>query len=184
MRLGNSPFILGPEQNDGRGSMRVLVADSQSKVRNALHVLLRQQPGLEIVGEADSAGELLAQAEAVKPDLVLVHWRLSGVPGEELLRGLRMRCPGLRILALSARPESCQEALTAGADAFVSKMDQPERLLGAIRCIGQAKDAESVLTENSQPTGANVKHPTEAISDQGGRGASGRTLAATAHAAT
>ena len=131
--------------------MRILIADSQSKVRNALRVLLRQQSGLEIVGEATEAVELLARVKSLQPDLVLVHWRLSGVRGEELLTGIRTQCPGMRVLALSARPESCQEALTAGVDAFVSKMDQPERLLATIEGIRQASEKESDPRETQNP---------------------------------
>ncbi len=165
--------------------MRVLIADSQAKVRNALSVLLRQQPNLEIVGEAESAGELLARAENMQPDLVLVHWRLSGGSGEELVASLRACCPGTRILTLSARPESCHEALNAGADAFVSKMDQPERLLATIQRIGQGKEAESVPTESdlvaASPGSSAVKErAVETDSDQGRQGASHRSLVSSA----
>lgn len=116
--------------------MRIVIADCQSKVRNALRVLLGQQPGLEIVGEAQNSTELLALATASCPDLILLHWRLQGTTGPELLFALRRLRPRPLVLALSARTESYREAMEAGVDAFVSKMDQPERLLSAIRCLG------------------------------------------------
>ena len=167
--------------------MKVLIADSQCKVRNALGVLLRQQPGLEVAGEATSAGELLAQVVAVQPDLVLLHWRLGGATGEELMASLRARCPGLRILVLSVRPESCREALTAGADAFVSKMDQPERLLAAIQCIRRESEADPFTREDCHESGIAaasraMKRPAEAISDQACPGAPPQSLAASAGA--
>lgn len=119
--------------------MRILVADSQSKVRRALCVLLKQQPGLEIVGEAASALELLTQTEKCRPDLILLHWRLRELTTFDLLPALRRDCPGLHLIVLSARREACQAALDAGADAFVCKMDPPDRLLAAIHAIQQAE---------------------------------------------
>lgn len=167
--------------------MKVLIADSQSKVRNALCVLLRQQAGLEIAGEATTASELLARVVDLQPDLVLLHWRLRGATGQELLADLRESCPGLRILVLSVRPESCGEALAAGADAFVSKMDQPEKLLAAIRCIRKDVDAGSEFKKDHQGAGIATAStdpgcPGEPISDQARRGAPPRSLAATAPA--
>jgi DNA-binding NarL/FixJ family response regulator len=116
--------------------MRILVADHQPKVRFALQTLLRQRPGLEVVGEAATAGELLALARTAQPDLILLHWRLSQ-EAEQVLHTLNRACPGVRVIALSARPEARQEALAAGVDAFVCKTDQPEVLLAAIHCAGQ-----------------------------------------------
>jgi DNA-binding NarL/FixJ family response regulator len=114
--------------------MRIVVADRQSKVRFALRTLLGRQKGLEVVGEADTGEELLAQVEAACPDLVLLHWRMSDA-GPSLLPALQRVRPGLRIIVLSARQEACAEAMLAGADAFVCKMDPPDKLLAAIEMI-------------------------------------------------
>jgi DNA-binding NarL/FixJ family response regulator len=111
--------------------MRIMVADHLSKVRFALRTLLSRQPGVEVVGEAATAKELLAQVSASQPDLVLLHWRLyESAP--DLLLSLQRVCPGLRVIVLSARSEAGQEALVAGAEAFVCKMDPPDKLLAAI----------------------------------------------------
>jgi DNA-binding NarL/FixJ family response regulator len=121
--------------------MRILVADSQSKVRRALCVLLKQQPDLEIVGEAANAMELLTETEKCRPDLILLHWRLKALMAFDLLPALRSNFPGVRLIVLSARREACQAALDAGADAFVCKMDPPDRLLAAVQAIQQAEVA-------------------------------------------
>jgi two-component system nitrate/nitrite response regulator NarL len=134
-----SPTVCMPDV--GVMPMRILVADSQSKVRHALCVLLRQQPGLEIVGEAASALELLTQTEECCPNLILLHWRLRDLTASDLLPALRKKCPGFRLIVLSARREACQAALDAGADAFVCKMDPPDRLLAAVQAIQQAEVA-------------------------------------------
>jgi len=112
--------------------MYVLLADDQTRVRFALRVLLEQQVGLQVMGEAADASELLALAHKTCPDLVLLAWGLPGLPMNELLSALHLTCPHALAVALSERQEFRQEALDAGADAFVSKINPPERLLAVI----------------------------------------------------
>ncbi len=112
--------------------MRILIADRQHKVRFALRVLLERQPGYEVMGEATNAQGLLDQAEVACPDVVLLSWELSDSTGTDLLPALREICPDLIVIALSGRLGVCQAALDAGADAFVSKGNPPEKLLAAI----------------------------------------------------
>jgi DNA-binding NarL/FixJ family response regulator len=115
--------------------MRILLADSQAKVRFALRVLLGRQPGVEVVDEVASTEELLARAALSCPDLVLLDWTMAGAFAGGLLQALRAHCPDLGVIVLSGRPEARKAALAAGADAFVSKANPPEHLLAAItRC--------------------------------------------------
>jgi DNA-binding NarL/FixJ family response regulator len=111
--------------------MDILLADD-CKVRLALRVLLEQTAGLTIVGEASNAQSLLAQTSATRPDLVLLDWTLPGLHEDGTLRTLRQICPNVSVIVLSGRPETRKTALAAGANAFVSKVDPPERLLAAI----------------------------------------------------
>jgi DNA-binding NarL/FixJ family response regulator len=113
--------------------MRVLLADNQPKVRFALRVLLERQSGIEIVGEATNTADLLSQMEKTHPDIVLLSWDLPGLATNGPLSSLRERYPKLSVIALSGRPEVRRAALSAGANAFVSKTDPPERLLATIR---------------------------------------------------
>jgi two-component system, NarL family, nitrate/nitrite response regulator NarL len=124
--------------------MRIMLVDSQSKVRFALRVLLERQPGFEVVGEAANVEELLAQAEGPCPDLVLLDWNVAGAVAGGLLPMLRRDCPGMRVIVLSGRPEARQAALAAGADGFVSKGHPPEHLLAAITDCCQSGEAEAV----------------------------------------
>lgn len=112
--------------------MRVLLADDQWQVRSAIRLLLEQEPGFQVVGEAaDATGLLLATTEKA-PSLVLLDWELPGLPAGQLLRLLRYERPLLTIIAMSSRPEVARLALNAGADAFLSKSDPPERVLSII----------------------------------------------------
>ena len=112
--------------------MRILLADHESNVRYGLRVLLEERPEFEVVGEATDAEDLLAQIEAVCPDLVLLSWGLPGFAGTDLLPALWSVCDDLYVIVLSGRPEARQAILDAGANAFISKIESPEQLLAAI----------------------------------------------------
>ena len=127
--------------------MRILIADDQERVRFALRVLLAQQPGVQVVGEAASGEALLAQAGAVAADLALVDWELPRLAGAGGLPGIHRSVPALQIVVLSSRPGVRQAALAAGGDAFVSKGEPPERLLTVIRrCGGMTEPGGSHVT--------------------------------------
>ena len=81
--------------------MRVLLADDQSKVRSALRLLLEQEPGMSVVGEAVEDEDLLAQVEATQPDLVLLDWELPGLRTDDWLSTLRTLCPRLKVIVCS-----------------------------------------------------------------------------------
>ncbi len=112
--------------------MRALIAEHLSKVRFALRVTLERQAGLASVSEVGNADELLSQAENMHPDLLLLDWELADRDAENIVARLRELCPHVFIIALSAKDQAREAALEAGADAFVSKADPPERLLAAI----------------------------------------------------
>jgi DNA-binding NarL/FixJ family response regulator len=122
--------------------MRVLIADDQPKVRYALQVLLNQENGMNVVGEVAEAEDLLALAEATRPDVVLFDWGLPGAAAPDLLSALRTVSPGLWVIVLSAWPGARQAALSL-ADAFVSKADPPEKLLNALRSAKHGNSAVS-----------------------------------------
>lgn len=121
--------------------MRILLADDQPDVRSALRLLLEQESGLDVVGEAADAERLIEGARSEHPDVILLDWELPDhrAPGggAYLVEGIRAVCPGARVIALSGRMEAGQAALAAGADAFVSKSEPPERLLAALAGIAQ-----------------------------------------------
>ena len=129
--------------------MRILLADEEFNVRFALRTLLERQPGLEIVGEVDRSGELLSQAKTTCPDLVLLDWSFRGSAAADALFALRKVWANVTVIVLSGRPEARGAALSAGADAFISKTDPPEELLAAIRSVKRGKADKDVESEAS-----------------------------------
>lgn len=115
--------------------MRVLLADDQGHIRSSLQMLLKREQGMVVVGEVSEARGLVDQLGTSYPELVLLDWELPGLAAIGSLAGLQRICPGLLVIALSGRPEARREALTAGADAFVSKADPPEQLLAVLHSM-------------------------------------------------
>ena len=132
--------------------MRVLLADGQPKVRAALRMLLKHEPGLNVVGEACDAKNLLARILSTHPDLILLDWGLPGLSTIGSLPALRTNNSQLSVIVLSGRPEVCQKALAAGANAFVSKIDPPEQLIATLHAMEKEKGPQThghLISQNS-----------------------------------
>ncbi|BAS28518.1 response regulator [Limnochorda pilosa] len=116
--------------------IRVLLADDKHEVRSALALLVQEQAGMSVAAEAAEAEGLLQAVQETHPDVVLLDWELPGPGGRQLLAALRRVAPGVRVVALSGRSEARQAAVQAGADAFASKGEPPERLLEILHSFG------------------------------------------------
>ncbi len=67
-------------------SIRVLLVDDQEIIRQGLATILKYAPGIEVVGQAGNGNEAVAQARALRPDVVLMDPKmpqLGGIPREE-----------------------------------------------------------------------------------------------------
>ncbi len=113
-------------------TLRILIADDQPKVRYALRVLLASQPGMEVIGEAVDADDLLRKTQGNNTDVILLDWELPGIADRQLMKQLRMTAPDMTVIALSGRAEAGDAARSAGVNEFVSKVEPPEHLLSAI----------------------------------------------------
>ena len=119
--------------------MRIYVADVNKDVRLGLQMLLHQEAGVQVVGTAAQASGLLVQVEASQADVLLLDWQLPGASMTELISDLRALKPPPKIVILSVKPEIEAPALSAGADAFVSKSAPPEELLEVVRSLKEGK---------------------------------------------
>jgi DNA-binding NarL/FixJ family response regulator len=113
--------------------MRILLAEHHSKVLRGLRMLIGAKTDHVIAGEVVDWESLREQAKETKPDLVLLDWDLPGCSKKDLFAELQSSDCRLKVIVLSTRFEVREKALEAGADAFVSKGDAPEKLLAAIK---------------------------------------------------
>ena len=131
--------------------LNILIGDASPRVRFGLRILLEQQPGWRVVGDAEDAQALLESVRCGCPDLVLLDWELPGMPAQELLTEIRRSCPYMRVIYMSGRDELRQMVLQAGADVFAYKADPPEKLLGLIRGLIAESVASAPLTNSQLP---------------------------------
>ena len=118
---------------------RVYLADAQHEERSALHLLLLDL-NMVVVGEAADWTTTLAQAPATLLDMLLVDWDLLPVSqGVQSLAELRLACPNAIVVVLISHLDARQQAaLSAGADAFISKGETPERVAERLRAAAES----------------------------------------------
>jgi DNA-binding NarL/FixJ family response regulator len=112
---------------------RVYLADARREERSALrHMLLDLH--MEVVGEAADWTTALAQAPISRTDMLLVDWDLLPSGPTAALGVLRRACPATLVIVLISHLDARhQAALSAGADAFISKGETPERVSERLR---------------------------------------------------
>jgi DNA-binding NarL/FixJ family response regulator len=115
--------------------IRVLIVDDQPVVRRGLRERLQLEPDMRIIGEASAGGEALSLAQAFLPDVALIDVELPGMDGIETtvaLRKLVAEC-AVVIVTIHDDAQTREQALAAGATAFVVKRGASDALLAAIR---------------------------------------------------
>ncbi|MGB7981147.1 MAG: response regulator transcription factor [Candidatus Nanopelagicales bacterium] len=126
--------------------IRVAVVDDEALVRRGLTVLLRLEPGLDIVGEAPDGAAAIALVRREHPDVVLMDIRMPGTDGLAATRALMAdpETAATRVIILTTfdLDEYVFGALRAGASGFLPKDTSPEELLTAIRVVA---DGDSLL---------------------------------------
>jgi DNA-binding NarL/FixJ family response regulator len=115
--------------------LRIIIADDQKHTRNGLKAVLSASlPGPEI-WEATTGLEAQRLAEQIRPHLILMDIRMPELDGLSATRRIKADHPEIKIVVLSLHTDGLQDALAAGADAFVSKGESPRRLLEAITAL-------------------------------------------------
>jgi NarL family two-component system response regulator LiaR len=139
--------------------IRVLLTDDHAIVRKGVRALLATERDIQVVGEACSGAEALAQTEALHPDVILMDLVMPELDGIEATRQITSKLPGTRILVLTsfAADEKVFPAIKAGALGYLLKDSSPEELVEAIRKVHrgepslEASIARKVLIELSHP---------------------------------
>ena len=109
------------------------MADSQSDERLAFRLIL-QDLKMQVVGEAADWPTVLAQAPATSPDMLMVEWGLVAAGSSADLAELRMACPAAVVIVLISHLDAREQAaLSAGADAFISKGETSEKVVERLR---------------------------------------------------
>ncbi|NLE72836.1 MAG: response regulator transcription factor [Actinomycetales bacterium] len=120
---------------------RVVIADDQAMIRVGLRMILDHEPDVVTVGEAGDGEAAVAQAAALRPDVVLMDIRMPRLDGVEATRRIRTdpALADVRVAVLTTfdDEEYVTGALAAGADAFLLKDTDPGTLVACVRTVGR-----------------------------------------------
>ena len=121
------------------GRRRVLVVDDHAVVRAGLRAILNTDPRLDVVGEAEDGEDGCAQAEALRPEIVIRDVSMPTVNGAEATRRVLTVSPASRVIALTAHeePPYVRGLLDAGARGYVLKRAMIEHLTRAIHVVAE-----------------------------------------------
>jgi DNA-binding NarL/FixJ family response regulator len=130
-------------------TIRVLLVDDQSIIRNGLQALLELEPDLEIVGSAENGQAAVQQAIALQPDVVLMDIRMPVMDGIAAAAAMRTQLPHIKILMLTTFEEGADitAALQQGAIGYLLKDTPSEELAQSIRAAykGYAQLSPGIL---------------------------------------
>jgi len=142
--------------------LRVCIADDHLLILTGIRQALQAAEDIEVAGFTQSGDEVLALVAALSPDVMLLDNRMPGTDGMTCIRLIRDRHPETRIVMLSASedPKHIDEALTAGASAYIGKRINPVDLASALRQV-----VSGVVYYRSAPAGVEDPAPADAASD-------------------
>lgn len=126
------------ERDDRVGRVKILLAEDQSMVREALAALLGLEPDMEVVAQVARGDEVLAAArDAAELDVALLDIEMPGMTGIEAAAQLARELPGLKVVVLTTfgRPGYLRAAMEAGAAAFLVKDAPAAQLAEAVRKV-------------------------------------------------
>jgi len=121
--------------------IRVLLADDEELIREALVGLLAREPDIEVVATAADGRQAIESALAHRPDVAIVDLQMPGVDGIGVLAELGRQLPGCAgiILTGHGRPHLLRQALTSGARGFLAKGAPGSALADVVRRVHEGK---------------------------------------------
>jgi DNA-binding NarL/FixJ family response regulator len=117
--------------------IRILIVDDHAVVRKGLAMVLRLEPDLEVVGEAENGQTGLEAARRLGPDIALVDLVMPEMDGQEMALALRKSHPGIKVLMLTGTEvdDRVFDLVAAGIEGYVLKQIEPGELVRAIRAV-------------------------------------------------
>lgn len=118
-------------------AIRILIVDDHAVVRKGLAMVLRLEPDIEIVGEAENGRAGLEAAQRVRPDIVLADLVMPEMDGQEMALALRKSNPTIKLIMLTGTEvdDRVYDLVAAGVEGYVLKNIEPGELVRAIRAV-------------------------------------------------
>ncbi len=118
-------------------TIKVVLADDHTIVRQGLRSILEQQAGIEVIAEAENGREAVQITEKMKPDVVVMDFSMPDLNGLEATRQIKLRVPETKVLILTRHSdqEYVKSILSAGASGYLVKNSAAEELVIAIQAV-------------------------------------------------
>jgi len=132
-----SESLVSTEIQSAIVSKRILIADDSEIVRSVVRRFLRHKIGLEVCGEAVDGLDAIGKAKDLKPDLILVDFRMPNLNGVEVASIIKKELPHVRIILFTLFENQVPKTMATAAhiDVVVSKPDGINKLLESIQDV-------------------------------------------------
>lgn len=132
--------------NPGAAPSSVLIVDDHAFLRRGLAQIIDDMPEVTVCGEAGGMSETLEQIRRTRPDIVIVDISLADGNGLELTKEIKANWPEIKVLVSSMHDEAlmAERALRAGALGYVSKSDDVDAFIAALRRV---RDGQVYLSQ-------------------------------------
>ena len=122
---------------------RILLADDHRMFRQGLRELIERKTQFEIVGEASTGHEALAEVERLRPDIALLDIQMPGLDGVAVARQLAQRHPDVKIIMLTMyqQDQHLLEAIKAGARGYLLKDADADELIAVLERVARGDAA-------------------------------------------
>ncbi|MBH8557391.1 response regulator [Hymenobacter negativus] len=120
---------------------RLFLVDDHAVLRHGLRALFQQEPTLQVVGEAESGEQLLAQLPTTPCDVVLLDLHMPGLDGLATTQRLHAEYPEVRVLVLSMvdNERAIGQVLTAGASGYILKNTGHDEIMVGVRAVAAGR---------------------------------------------
>jgi len=124
-------------------TIRVLIVDDHSVVRQGLQMFLALDPDIEIIGEAENGREALLRARELRPDVILMDLLMPEMNGVAAIKAIKAELPEIEIIALTSvlEDKAIFDAIREGATGYLLKDTESHKLCEAIKAasVGQVQ---------------------------------------------
>ncbi len=141
-------------------TVRVILADDHKIMREGIHALLENEPGIEVIGEADGGETAVRLTREHKPDVVIMDITMPDLSGIEATRRILADMPEVKIIALSMHSDRrfVREMLAAGAAGYLLKDAAYEELRNALNAVRHNQTYLSPSLDGAVQEDGNAAH--------------------------
>src|SRR5450755_3087846 len=129
------------EGNSAMDPIRLLIADDHAFYREGVRTMLLGLPDMEVVGEASGGDQIIASAEALQPDVILMDIKMPGMNGIEATRRILHASPHIQVLVVTMfeDDDSVFAAMRAGARGYLLKDADQDELVRAVKAVSRGE---------------------------------------------